>query len=462
MRRRDFLTTLALGAAGAAAGGSALRNVLAEPLDPNSGFLLSTTGCSAATAHPAANKIVTVDGKTHVGWIDSDDERFQVRVRTLDRATGRWSPKYTVGDAFDNHGGPALAVDSKGFLHAVYYPHHHPFRYRRSAMPNDASQWEGEVSFGKRCTYPSLVCGPDDTLYLACRESGGPQWVMNLYVKPPDGDWQGPTALVRAEAAGYAHFHQSLAWGPDHRTLHLFCVICDGKPLKSHTIGYLRSPDSGKTWERHDGTRPSLPATAQTVTVIEHLPEGGLCCGSIGVDPSGTPHLVYGSGRQLPLEAWLAWPEESAKWQKRPLSGEVAGLLPGPGWGPYAPCFVVFGAGGRMFLVVTMVKPASLAPQDTWHSPTNEIAWLESADGGQSFTSRLLTRPDMQCPRRYASLERPTGHNSIARPGLIYTSGHSRKDNREVVHNPVYWIRPEPVGYALACRIVRDPSLRSG
>ena len=118
-------------------------------------------------------------------------------------------------------------------------------------------------------------------------------------------------------------------------------------------------------------------------------------------------------------------------------------LLPGSGWGPYAPCFVGFAADGRMVLVVTLVKPASLTPQDAWHSSTNEIAWLESKDDGRTFTSQLLTKLAPHCPRRYASLERPTGHNRIVRPGVIYTSGHSRKDGREVLHNPVYWIQPK-------------------
>lgn len=266
---------------------------------------------------------------------------------------------------------------------------------------------------------------------------------MNLYVKPPDKDWQGPVALVRADTPGYAHFHQSLAWGPDHRTLHLFCVISDGRPLRSHTIGYLRSPDSGKTWQRHDGAPVDLPATAETVSVVDHLPEGGFGCGSIGVDPSGTPHLVYGSRQRLPLEAWIATPDASGEWQKRPLSGEVADLLPGAGWGAYAPCFVTFDADGQVFVAVTAVKPTGLTPQDTWHSSTNEIAWLESDDGGQTFTSQLLTKLDLDRPRRCASLERPTGYNRITRPALIYTSGHSRKNGQEVKHNPVYWIQPK-------------------
>ena len=439
MKRREFLATLA---AGTLAGGSAARRAAAEPLDPERGFLLSKTGCSAATAHPAANKIVTAGGKTHVGWIDREADLFKVRIRTLDRATGQWSPKYTVGNAFDNHGGPALTVDAQGFLHAVYYPHHHPFRYRRSSRPNDASQWEDEVSFGKRCTYPSLVCGLDNTLYLACRENGKSQWTMNFYVKPPGKAWRQPVALVRAATPGYAHFHQTLAWGPDHQTLHLFCVICDGRPLLSHTVGYLRSPDRGKTWQRHDGTPVRLPATAETVTVVEHSPEGGLACGSMGIDPSGTPHVIYGSRRRLPLEAWIATPDQLGSWPKRSLSADAAGLLPGDGWGPHAPCFVSFGSRGRMFALVTMVKAASQTPEDTWLSPTNEIAWLESADGGTTFSSRLMTSLDLDCPRRYASLERPTGHNPITTPGFLYKSGNSRKHGKEVIHNPVYWIQP--------------------
>ena len=68
-----------------------------------------------------------------------------------------------MGEAYDNHGGPALTVDGQSFLHAVYYPHHHPFRYRKSRRPNDASEWEEEVSFGQRCTYPTLVCAADGT-----------------------------------------------------------------------------------------------------------------------------------------------------------------------------------------------------------------------------------------------------------------------------------------------------------
>ena len=122
-------------------------------------MLLSRRGSGRASAYAEANKIVTFQHKTHVAWLDSVTDGFCVRIRTLDRQSNQWSQMYTIGMAYDNHGGPALTVDDRGFLHVVYYPHHHPFRYRKSKRPNDASEWEEEIEFGEELTYPLLSVG---------------------------------------------------------------------------------------------------------------------------------------------------------------------------------------------------------------------------------------------------------------------------------------------------------------
>ena len=100
--------------------------------------VLSAHGCGRATAYPQENKIVTLGDAVHVAWLDSVADGFRVRIRTLDRASGTWSETHTIGEAYDNHGGPALVNDSQGYLHVAYYPHHHEVRYRRSLRPNDA------------------------------------------------------------------------------------------------------------------------------------------------------------------------------------------------------------------------------------------------------------------------------------------------------------------------------------
>ena len=165
MNRRAFIHhTAAL-----AASGSAFAQAKPSAVVPL--HQLSRQGCGRASGYAEANKIVTAKNRTHVAWIDSAPEGFRVRVATLNRTTGKWSPTYTVGQAKDNHGGPALTIDSDGYLHNAYFPHHDPFRYRRSKRPHDASEWEEEIQFGERLTYPTMICGADTTLYFTARRS---------------------------------------------------------------------------------------------------------------------------------------------------------------------------------------------------------------------------------------------------------------------------------------------------
>ncbi|MBN1341975.1 MAG: BNR-4 repeat-containing protein [Phycisphaerae bacterium] len=440
MRRRDFLKDVAAGAAGVSmlgGGGSALLAREAAQAQP---FLLSDHGCGRATGYAETNKIVTVGDKTHVTWLDSVDDGFRVRIRTLDRKTSQWSPIVTIGKAFDNHGGPALTVDAKGYLHIVYYPHHHPFRYRRSTHPNDASAWDNEIQFGKKCTYPTLVCGPDDTLYLTCRESGDKTkpWVVSLYVKRPGKDWQGPRTIMRSDKTGYSHFQEALAWGPDHRTLHLSTRMYSGD--HAHTVGYMASPDYGKTWQTPDGKPIELPATRATVSAIAHdrdkkLP--GLRCGSIAVDPKGTPHVLYSAGGLRPAEAWIASLGKDAQWRYRPLLPHIQQRL--PNWCAFMPGGLTIGADGRWCIALTG-NPIEPDKGQGWGGTKNEILWLESSDAGESFTTRIVSKIDPNVGHWMPSIERPTGHNRVARPGLMYLAGDRGKKNTDILSNGVFWV----------------------
>ncbi len=442
MRRRDFLKGVAAGTTAMGFGALKGSAAAARPREP---FLLSSNGCGRATGYAETNKIVTVGGKTHVVWLDSVKEGFRVRVRTLDRATGTWSSTYTVGEAYDNHGGPALTVDSKGHLHIVYYPHHHPFRYRRSSHPNDASAWDSETKFGTRCTYPTLVVGPDDTLYLTCRESdkGNHPWVVNLYTKKPNGGWQGPTTILRADVGGYAHFQEALAWGPDHRTLHLSTRMYGGKPGRAHTLGYMRSLDSGKCWERTDGKRIELPATSSTISVIaQDRPDGKRAhrCGSIAVDAAGRPHVLFSETSLPKPEAWIATPGKSGQWRRHPLLRYISKDL--PGWCGAMPGGITFGADDRIFVALTATELKVLDGEKCggWGSPRNEVVWLESSDGGRSFSAKMVSKPNPSCAHWLPNVERPTGHNRVDVPGVIYTAGTRGENNKQIVSNGVWWV----------------------
>jgi hypothetical protein len=435
--RREFLRAT-LGAGTTWALGSACLGQAPPPAP----FTLSRVGCGRATAYCESNKIVTLDGRTHVAWLDSEDDTFLVRARTLDQATGTWSEAVTVGEAFDNHGGPALAVDGAGHLHVVYHPHQHPFRYRRSLRPNDASAWTDETRFGTACTYPALVCMPDDTLVLACREQApSGQRVLNLYRKPAGGDWSSPRTLVHGAAPrGYARWQAALALDPTGRTLHMNFMLLEGSKAPGRAVAYWRSHDAGDTWERSDGTRIETPATPATIEIIagaaDNPEQADYRSGNIAVDAHGVPWIIYARLDRKPCEAWLASCDPRTGWRTTSLLPTVRAAWPDRV--PQTPGQVTFDDRGTMYVALTTAA-ADVTRETHWGHASDRVAVLVSRDGGATFEVVDVPQPDTAAPNWLPSLERPTRHVPIGRPSLAWTHGEPGADNLQTLANQVLW-----------------------
>jgi len=436
---------------------AALCFAAGAPLDAiadtvNERFLLSTEGSGRATSYGESNKIVTLDEKTHVAWLDAIAEGFRVRIRTLDRRTGEWGPVVNIGDGMDNHGGPALTVDSKGYLHIIYYPHHKPFRYRRSVRPNDASEWGPESQFGESLSYPVVLCAPDDTLILTCRryylDKSQPNEV-ELWRKPSNGEWQRQDTILRSRTVGYAHFQDSLAWGADGKTIHLSCRIYETSPKKDEvpfqTVGYLVSPDSGVTWKHSNGSAVTLPATADTVEV---LARGGgttgrtLYAGPLAVNKAGVPHLLYALRTNEGARSFLCTPDAGGKWVQQDLHP----FLPAA-WRDHDLAMVgavTFSDSGRGTVVASVVKLGT-GEQD-WAHPSSEVARFWSDDNMATFKSEVLAPTDKKVSHWMPNLERTTGHNRIPDvPGIIFIAGGAGGGLHDLVlNNGVVWQPKNP------------------
>ena len=404
---------------------------------------LSEHGCGRATGYAEFNKIVTIGHKTHVAWLDSHDDAFVVRIRTLDRNTNRWSPTHTVGRAYDNHGGPSLARDARGYLHIVYYPHHHPFRYRRSLRPNDASQWTAEQQFGTRCTYSSLVCMPDDRLVLACRQSSSGRWKLNLYERPSDGQWQGPRTILHGNASsGYTRWQASLALGPVGKMLHMSFMIYEQKLADlGYAVGYLCSPDGGRTWQRADGAPLNLPATPATIDLVAGTREpagpANFRPGNVAVDDTGAPWILYARLDRQPFETWVATPAPAGTWNRRPLLPAVQETWPGRS--VKTPGNVAFTSDGTMYAAITTVDTGIEPKPAMWGHPSAETALLVSHDRGRTFRTFVVSTFDDDVPNWLVNLEKPTRHMLTPIPSMIYTHGLKGRTNKDIMSNDVIW-----------------------
>ena len=405
--------------------------------------VVSEAGCGRATAYSEFNKIVSIGVRTHVSWLDSEGGKFLVRIQTLDRKSKKWSAVYTVGEAYDNHGGPSLTSDSAGYLHIVYYPHHHPFRYRKSLRPNDASQWGEEVQFGKKCTYSSLICTPDDKLILACRETATRQWALNVYEKAKDGAWEGPRTIFHGNApSNYTRWQGAMILGADGRTIHISFMLYErGMGDVGYAIGYLRSPDAGRTWQRGDGEKITLPATPQTIEIVDGSakPDGptNFRPGNIALDGDGVPWVIYSRLDRDPFEAWVARRTKAGKWEKIPLLPAIQRK-----WrnrGVKTPGSIVFSKDGTMYVAAETVLSGTGDELAFWGHPSTEVVLLVSKDKGKTFDLFEVSRPDASAANWLPNLERPTRAEPIALPGLIYTHGARGKTNKDIMSNEVVW-----------------------
>lgn len=417
------------------------------------GELISEAGSGRATAYLESPKIITHAGKTHVAWLDSEAEGFRVRIRTRDAASGEWSSTWTIGEAANNHGGPALTVDAEGYLHVVYYAHHHPVRYRRSVRPNDASEWGPIDYFGENLTYPALVCAADGSLLFAARRSYDDRpWELELWRRPMGGVWSRIGPVVRSRYNGYAQFAASLSWGPGKERLHLatrlYETINDDTRTPLTTIGYLFSEDGGLTWRRSSGDLVELPATAETVDRVAAA-DGSLgrilSGGSMAVDPSGRPHIVYSERLQAAGHGYWATPGESGPWRQMWLNSHLPEAVRGYSLHIYGG--LSFSANGDALIVGTAMD---IGPDDLgWGEPTMEVVLFTADAEKRALAGHLVRAPDRSVPRWLPNIERETGFNVISGwPSLVYTEGERGAGLEDRLSNRVWWVDLDATGVA--------------
>lgn len=160
----------------------------------------------------ASNLTATLNGKTHIvfsgRYQEPGDGGTPQYIATYDHETGTVGEIVYLGSAgnplsteTDGHNWPAITLDSQGYIHVILAAHglsnNQCFRYTRSMVPNSSTDgWTSLKNLQKGLTYPSFLCGPDDTLHLIARNHWEPEMRLKHQTKSPGGEWSARKDLV--------------------------------------------------------------------------------------------------------------------------------------------------------------------------------------------------------------------------------------------------------------------------
>ncbi|MBF0433388.1 MAG: DUF2341 domain-containing protein, partial [Fibrobacteria bacterium] len=371
-------------------------------------------GSDRATAYSTSNKIITANGKIFASWLDHD---MKVRIKTYDIATKTWGSAVVLGTAEDNHGGPALTMDSQGYLYAVFGPHHGIFKLRRSTQPYQADKWQSLPDFGSYATYPSLICTPDDKLHIVYRGGSGVRKLI-YQNRSKEGKWSAIKSIVSINTySRYSQFGGILHVTPDsvlHLGFHIYYGYQGDGPQRGLSVGYLRSKDDGASWQNIDGDSITLPAIPTSNCYVEKSDTENLRIVGMALDPDKKPWVLVGRMATIPNSAAL-WHHNGDEWVSVELLPFVQKQYPGYG---------IFGGTMTFDKQGTLYISASILKGENFFDPTNEVVLMTTTDKGKSFEftgashmSETVNNnlPNIECPFNADLLDGP--------PGLMYLNG---------------------------------------
>ena len=292
-----------------------------------------------------ARRIVRRGDTSYIGYSQSIDGKWHIRVRAFNHDTGALGEPVDISPGTDNHSIMGLVADSQGRLHCVSGGHG-PLTYVRSLRGDDISHWTPPRQIATEGTYAMLMIDRKDRMYVFYRHKGSH---LAMQTCPPDGDWQ-PTRIIGTAGSGLVFYIMGVAMGHEtgQQSLHVAGHFYGdpaayGRDWPKEAYGYrvrpwyIRSPDGGDTWQTAGGKTLDLPVSERTVDVPFDLEEPYDIPWSVDVtvDDEGRPHVfcawsyrkpgpdlsyrgVQGAIGKLPGHLWeLTW--DQGEWSSKPV-----------------------------------------------------------------------------------------------------------------------------------------------
>ncbi len=354
--------------------------------------------------HPCAEHY---NGVTYIAYQGPHEDPY---VCAYHHGSGKWTgpvqaganpmgkiPDPTDADAVDNHGRPALIVDTKGHIHLVFGGHGGHYKLGRNRLgtsgkgkqthvmskrPEDIYSWQVLDNISPFGTYSQFVKMDDGDLYLFYRHgSHRSDWV---YQKSTDDGrtFTPPVSVLKHKAraedrnihdAWYAWFGRGKGDTITASYIYHPCRI-RGHTAERYNGYFMRMDCTDESWENVSGEALVLPVTKEVADRRTRVCDTGKMRskrGTCRVDAKGHPHLYFRQGKgRIRYYRWLG-----DRWQE-----------------PVTVAPRARGHDGDLLVesphVIRMVLTRSLDGR-------GEVGWWKTTDGGLTWKMdrRLISAP---------------------------------------------------------------------
>ena len=397
-------------------------------------FLLSEKGSTRATAYGFGNKSVTLDGKTHVVWLDAI---AQVCGRTYDHASKKWGETIPLFEGCDNHTNPALAADAEGHLHIAYGPHgrwgnwnYGCFKHVVSENPNSLQGWRDEVSFGYNATYANLVHTPSGLDCIAYR-GGEPPASLMFQKQRPLGGWTSTRELMRQEIEPqYTHVGATMvcdAKGTLYVGGHFYNADTDGR---STGVAVLKSADMGETWTDIRGEATPVPVCYDKRFAVPHRGKGDVRLAGLALDLKGELWVATSSHGCARLSHWSGDGWDTI--DLNPFLPEDRAAVAGP---------ITIDSRDRIHMVVNLNKADTA--EKAWGHPSLEVFHIVSKDSGRSFECNQVSTSDASMANWLPSISLAGPLQPVENPVILYMHGVKGEGCSPPTETEVYCVMVE-------------------
>lgn len=242
------------------------------------------------------NSLVTHQGVQYIAFYDADSYLVLGKRRLGQKD---WELKRSAyrGNCKDAHNVISLMVDGEGYLHVSFDHHGCTLNYCRSVTPYSLELGAKEPMIGqdeKDVTYPEFyaLAGGDLLFVYRSGASGRGNLVMNRYRLSTQKWERVQSVLIDGEQKRNAYWQ---LYVDSKGTIHLSWVWRESWLVETnHDLCYARSNDGGKTWEKSNGERYTLPIHAANAEYACHIPQGSELINqtSMTADAAGRPYIA--------------------------------------------------------------------------------------------------------------------------------------------------------------------------